>query len=397
MKILHTGDVHFDNPPQLLAEVVTCTDYLLGAAQTEAPDLIVVAGDTFNDTVELGSPASLAAMDFIQRCALIAPTLVIRGTSTHDAEGSVNALAKLRGRYPIFVTDRLCQVAFTGSGFIEVDGIIPASCRAIISCLPSVSKAVVASACKSQEESNRDTTDLLRDVLQGWGAVNSKASCRGAPAILVGHLTVTGSRLPTGQQMVGRELELTVGDLRLAGAKLVCLGHIHKAQSWGEVFYCGSITRLNHGEANDEKGFFVHDVLGESLSSKFVETPARVMKTYRPAAIPTVEDVADVQPGEFIRLVYEISEDNLARVDEKAIIQAALAKGAADVKIEKVIVPKNTMRAEGISTLRSIREKLDRWAELNGVSFNGTTDAKIAVLESGEDPRGYFAMYREAS
>ena len=65
MKIFHTGDLHFDNLPQLLAEIVKCTDYLIKIADTEQPDLIAVAGDTFHDSVELGLLLDAAAYDLL--------------------------------------------------------------------------------------------------------------------------------------------------------------------------------------------------------------------------------------------------------------------------------------------------------------------------------------------
>ncbi len=379
MKIIHTGDVHFDNPPQLLAEIIKCTDHLINTARIEQPDMIIVAGDTFHDSVELGSPASLAAMEFIESCADIAPTLIIRGTTTHDAEGSVNALGKIRAKNSVFVTDKLCQVAFTEEGFEPLESISGKPVKALISCLPAVTKAtIMAGGNLSVEDTKHETIDLLRDVLCGWGHVNSEAQ---VPTILVGHFTVTGSVTPTGQVMVGRDLELSVGDLRLAKADLVCLGHIHKMQSWGEIFYCGSVTRLNHGEANDEKGFFIHQFINKSLSSSFIETPARVMKTRRPTTVPTVDDVGDVEPGEYVRLIFEISDDDIPKLDEQAIIKAALAKGAADVKIEKVIIPKSTVRAEGISRLGSVQEKLKKWAELSSVLLTDDIFNKLAELE----------------
>jgi exonuclease SbcD len=378
MKIIHTGDLHFDNPPQLLAEIVKCTDYLAKAARIEQPDMIVISGDTFHESVELGSPAALAAMDFIRNCGEIAPTLIIRGTTTHDAPGCVEALGKLKATHPIYTTDRPCQIALTAHGFEEIETVIPPQATAVISCLPSVTKANILAAGGNIAGSTTATTDLLREMLKMWGQVNEPAS---VPTILVGHLTVTGSVTPTGQVMVGRDIELSTADLRLAKASLVCLGHIHKEQSWGEIFYCGSITRLNHGEANDPKGFYIHELPGNSLSSCFIETPARTMRTRRPAALPTLADVADVQPGEYVRLVYEINDDQIGMVDEQAIIKTCLDAGAADVKIEKLIIPKNTARAEGISRLTGTKEKLCKWAELSGVTLTPGIFDKLAELE----------------
>ncbi|MCX5810756.1 MAG: metallophosphoesterase [Proteobacteria bacterium] len=407
MKILHTGDLHFDNPPQLLAEIVKCSNHLIGVAIGEQPDLIAVAGDTFHDSVELGSPASLAAMKFIQQCADIAPVVVVRGTTTHDAEGSVNALAKLKGKNSIFVTDKPEQVYLLDSGQFVTNLATYDKPVALLSLLPSVTKANVVNGNgngnQSTQRSNEQTADLLRDILVAWGEVNqsirlSRGSTSGIPAIMVGHLTVTGSVLPTGHQMIGKELELTVGDLRLAGANLVCLGHIHKSQSWREISYCGSITRLNYGDAGDHKGFYIHELSKQELTSRFIETPARVMRVVKPMNdIPSTDDLGDIAAGDCVKLSFEISEEDLAKVNEEAIRQAALAKGAAEIKIEKIVVPKITVRAEGISRLKNAEDKLRKWAELTGVEVNENMLKKLSDLETINDPADYAKQYTEAT
>ncbi|MDO9529665.1 MAG: metallophosphoesterase [Syntrophales bacterium] len=407
MKILHTGDLHFDNPPQLLAEIVKCSNHLISVAIGEQPDLIAVAGDTFHDSVELGSPASLTAMKFIQQCADIAPVVVIRGTTTHDAEGSVNALAKLKGKNSIFVTDRPEQVYLLDSGQFVTNLATYDKPVALLSLLPSVTKANVVNGNgngnQSTQRSNEQTADLLRDILVAWGEVNqsirlSRGSTSGIPAIMVGHFTVTGSVLPTGHQMIGKELELTVGDLRLAGANLVCLGHIHKSQSWGEISYCGSITRLNYGDAGDHKGFYIHELSKQELASRFIETPARVMRVVKPMNdIPSTDDLGDIAAGDCVKLTFEISEEDLSKVNEEAIRQAALAKGAAEIKIEKIIIPKNTVRAEGISRLKNAEDKLRKWAELTGVEVNENMLKKLSDLETINDPADYAKQYTEAT
>jgi exonuclease SbcD len=205
----------------------------------------------------------------------------------------------------------------------------------------------------------------------------------GVPTILVGHLTVTGSQTSTGQVMTGRDLELTTGDLKLAGCDAYLLGHIHKQQSWDTIYYCGSITRLNHGET-EAKGFYIHDIHDGVVESRFYETPARTMRTKRTEGLPTIDTVADVQKGDLVRVVYEIAEEDLHKVDEEAIRSAALARGAADVKIQKTIVPKIRVRAEGISRSATLEEKLMRWAETTGAEITREIVEKLALLETNE-------------
>jgi exonuclease SbcD len=391
MKIMHTADIHKKNQPHVLADIIKCCDFFIARAIEEKPDLIAIAGDLFDEGVQLGSPASLAAIEFVYKCGNVAPTIVIRGTTSHDAEGSINALAKLRTAHPTYVTDRLEQIAVTNvygdrhMVRIEEDGIIAHGAVAIISTLPSINKAtLMANLSGSVTDTSRETIDLVRDVLQGWGVINEQARALGVPTILIGHGTVTGSQLSTGQTMAGKDLEYTTGDLHLAKCDLYCLGHIHKRQEWGNIFYSGSITRLNYGEA-EEKGFYIHEITDGTLSSRFVETPARSMRTKRPEGLPGVEVVEDVQQGDLVRIVYEVAEADIGKVDEQAIIDAAMAKGAAEVKIEKQIIPTVRVRAEGISRLGSLEEKLLKWAETTGQGITAEMSEKLSVLEETED------------
>ena len=403
MNIFHTADIH-DKNATVLADIVKCCEFFVAQAFIEKPDLIIIAGDLFDEGVQLGSPASPAAIDFVYKCGNVAPTLLIRGTTSHDAEGSINALEKLKTAYPIYVTDRLEQVGLTASGFLaqvslyrpgqEGEGIQGLAdgggdLLAVISCLPSINKAnLMAALSGSVTDTSREAIDLVRDVLQGWGVINKKARDYGIPTILIGHGTVTGSQLSTGQTMAGKDLEYTTGDLHLAGCDLYCLGHIHKRQSWGNVFYSGSITRLNYGEA-EEKGFYIHELSGDGnpVISRFVETPARSMRTKRPEGLPGVEVVDDVQQGDLVRVVYEVAEADVGKVDEQAIIDAAMAKGAAEVKIEKQIIPTVRVRAEGISRLGSLEAKLLKWGETTGQGITAEISEKLTMLEGFEDPQ----------
>lgn len=384
MKIIHTADLHFCNKPALLADIQTCCAFMLTAVVPENPDLIVVAGDLFDEGVQLGSPASLAAIDFVYRCGSIAPVVIVRGTSTHDAEGSISALDKLRTAYPVYVADRLEQVAWSQEfGFIQVAMLGAIKPTAILSLLPSVTKAgLMALSTGSVSDTSRDVGDLMRDVFHGWGVVNDQARAAGIPTILVGHGTVTGSQLSTGQTMTGRDLEYTTGDLQLAGADLYCLGHIHKAQNWGNIFYSGSITRLNYGET-EAKGFYIHDT---ESGSQFYPTPARSMITIRTDSLPTPEILRDVQPGDSLRICYTVNEEDIAKVDEEELRAAAIAKGAADVKIEKRIIPIVRVRAEGISREHSREAKLMKWAETTGTAIGREIVEKLRMLEAMEEP-----------
>jgi len=380
MVILHFGDIHFRN--DLLAEIVKCVEFVAMIVEsTIRPDVIVIAGDVFDERQTYDSPAFLAADRYIRRLSRAAPVLILKGTPSHDGQ-----TLKFFENERVYVSEVPEQVFLTPGGFIRANGTVPGDAKALFSCMPTVSKTSVAAICKGgPSETTFTTIELMRDVLRGWGEVNKKVGA-GIPTVLVGHLSVTGATLSTGQQMVGREIELGVGDLRTAQADLVCLGHVHKAQNWGEIYYSGSITRLNFGEA-EEKGFWVYRFdfsKGRKVVSEFIKTPSREMVTLDCDALPSSDALPLVPEGACVRLRYRVSEEDVHKVDEKALREKLSVMGAAEITIEKTVAPRQRVRAEGISGLVSLEEKLRKWAEISGVDISEGVFRKLAMLETDE-------------
>jgi len=382
MKILHTGDVHFRG--DMLGEIVKCTGFLLKKAQEISPDVVIIAGDLFDERQTYDVPTFIQALDFVHRLSEVAPVLIVKGTPSHDGR----TLEFLRNKR-VYVSERPEQVVLTGEGAFErlpLGETLQSDIRAVFSCLPSVSKAGVLSVLddKDLNGSTMDTIELMRDVITGWKKTNDTARIMGIPTAMVSHLSVTGAMLSTGQQMVGREVELGVGDLRMSGASLVCLGHIHKVQHWGEIFYCGSITRLNFGE-EEEKGFWLHTFEQDTLeSSEFIETPARVMVTVNldnPTADSSDLSFLGVPEGAFVRVRYEVTEEEVHSVDEEALRDALVASGAVAIKVEKTVRPHERVRAEGISKISSFDEKLRKWIETTGTDVSSGVFEKLKTIE----------------
>lgn len=380
MMILHLGDIHFRN--DLLEEIDKCVEFVVKTAEsTIRPYVIVIAGDVFDERQTYDSPAFLAADRYIRRISRAAPVLIVKGTPSHDGQ-----TLKFFENERVYVSEMPEQVFLTPRGFIRSNGIVPEDAKALFSCMPSISKTSIAAISKGGlTETTFNTVELMRDVLRGWGEVNTRVGTD-FPTVLVGHLSVTGATLSTGQQMVGREIELGVGDLRTAQADLVCLGHIHRVQNWGEVYYSGSITRQNFGEA-EEKGFWVHRFdfsKGRKVVSEFIKTPAREMVTLDCDALPSSDALPLVAEGASVRLRYRVSEEDVHKVDEKALREKLSAMGAAEITIEKTVTPRQRVRAEGISALVSLEEKLKKWAEISGIDISDGILKKLASLETDD-------------
>jgi len=393
MIFIHFGDVHLHNGP-LLTEIIKCCFFIRDRIKEVAPDLVIIPGDLFdllrdNDNLRIGSPATIFAMDFVKDLADIAPVLIVGGTLSHDATNSITVLSKLNSKYPVHTATTPQQIALTGDKFIPLAGNTvdmltqwrPEEVTAVISCLPSITKAGISQFGVSTSDGNRTTEELVRDILQMWGITNEMVNDLGIPTILAGHLTVKGSVTSTGQKMIGRELEFGVADLKLAACGVNCLNHIHKAQQINSnIFYSGSVTRLDHGET-EEKGFYIHEFPGDkTVVSTFVKAPARVMKTVTADGLPGVSLLDGVEQDDIIRIKYTVREDQISSIDEQALRQAALDKGAKEVQIDKEVIPIQRVRAEGISQLNSVEEKFLKWGEVTGQEITESLKAKQALL-----------------
>ncbi len=385
MKILHCGDIHFRN--DLVDEISKCADFMVDTAKKENVNLSIIAGDLFNERHTYDSEAFMYAVSFIKKLSEVSPVYVLKGTNSHDGT-SIKFLETLNTGHPVYVAEEIGYTMFlTDFKTVDYEKLITGLKKgvyasAIILSIPPVSKAnLLAHGDNGMEESRLDTIEALRNVLQMFGMIVEEARYADIPVILVGHLTVTGSTLSTGQQMVGRDIELGAGDLRMAFADLVCLGHIHKVQSWGEIFYSGSLTRLNFGE-EEAKGFWIHELSGNNLtSSRFIETPARKMITVDLDNESTETELANIPEGACVRIKYQTTEDKVHTFDELSLKENLLNAGASEIKIEKTVIPVERVRAEGVSKLNSVEEKLRKWAETTGIEITGSVIEKMHLLE----------------
>ena len=389
MKILHCADLHFDDEPGRLENTIQCCNKITETAQNDIPDLIAIAGDIYERGLILGSPGTLAAIDFVCRCGDIAPVVIVSGTPTHDTSNSTEIFKKLRTKYPIYSTGIPRQVYLTKNEplrFIELNGDMDKTEEAslFLSCVPSVTKAwLMTAGIHSLANTGIEYAELLRDLFQAWGVLNEQANDRGIPTALVGHGTVKGSRLSTGQRATDPDAEFGIADLKLTKAALICLGHVHMPQQiHANAFYSGSVTRANYGETED-KGFYIHTISGPNVTSRFVETPARTMKTIVPVeGIPDISLLDGVNPGDYVKIVYSIRQEEASKVDDAALRRLAYEKGATEVKIDKTVIPITNTRSEGISRLKSLTEKLKRWGELNGQPITEGLLAKLEMLQT---------------
>lgn len=378
MKILHSGDWHFQNDPTALEEVVRVTDYLAMVAKKEQPDVIVLAGDTVDEIhsrIRLDSEAARAVIKAVTAMGDIAPVVIVRGTLSHD-RNSPYIFESLRTRFPVVVASEPMQVMLTSwegnAGHKEYGFSLLGQPQyigkfeAVFTLLPSLDKSwMAANFGGGIREGNASWRESLHDLLAGFGLINEGFDC---PRILVTHGMLTGAQFSSGQEAIGEDMEFGVDTLRAAKADFVALGHVHRMQTFGsDIAYCGSPGRMNFGEPEEKGALLVEVERGTAPVMRFIPTPARRF-VFAEAAFEDVPAelarvVADCRDAH-VRFRYSIPEEQRHAVSREALEAAILESGAAKVKIECQIIPIVRSRAAGISAVPSLVAKLQKWGEV---------------------------------
>jgi len=286
MKILHTADWHIGNfaGPEAAGQnlrfldVCNCISALIEKAKEETPDIAIIAGDIFHQAKvwsDRGLKENRKIVEYLRDLDSICPVVVMRGTPNHDSEEQFNALrTALDGNNSINIITEPCVRTFiTASGDPIQIAFIPGFDRGYYRAKhPGLSK----------EEENEVFTEAIANLILGL-----KAQCEsGIPSVLVGHYTIAGANMESGQTAFMSQFEPIVytDALKAADFDLVCFGHIHRPQqieNCKNTFYSGAVSALNFNDEGQERGFYIHEISGAEVDSTFHELPSRGFKTIR--------------------------------------------------------------------------------------------------------------------
>ena len=374
IRIGHFSDLHYS--AKNLDEADRCFSFAVDEAIRRGIDVAVLSGDATDHALEMHNPAVERLERQVARLADHCPVLMLQGTFSHEPPGTLATFALLRGRWPIKVVQRICQIALLDDGsWSESDGwrfdAVPAA-RAVFTCVPTVNKANVAAAVGAADAAIAHGQELAA-LLAGYAPINDAARQALVPTIAVSHGTVSGCVTEHGVPMAGFDHEFTTGSLFSAGVQAFLLGHIHRHQRWEDngrlVAYAGSIGRFHHGEIGD-KGFLLWDVGASLARCELVPTPARRTVDLVFEGVPDLAQIeaavqAQAIEGAHVRVRWTVADEDRHQVDREAIRRAL--GGAADIQLEGRVVPIVRSRAAGISKSASLADKVRAWCQVAGV------------------------------
>lgn len=267
MRLLHFADLHLGieqygtvdsetGLPSRLLDVLKTLDQMVDHALDGGVDLAVFCGDAYRTR----DPSQTQQRELAKRIKRLSdaglPVFMLVGN--HDLPNSPGRANTLEIFHTLGV--RNVHVA-SQPGIHRVEtrkGLIQ------IAALPWLRR----SGLLSREESRGMTIDQMVQRLEAvlTSTISAMASSldRSLPAILAAHVSVSAAKTGSEKSMtLGREPVLLPGSLALPSFDYVALGHVHRAQvvyRTPPAAYSGSLERVDFGEADDDKGFYIVDI-----------------------------------------------------------------------------------------------------------------------------------------
>lgn len=382
MLIALVADSHYDERSRF-AECIRLHNWIAEDAKARGVTLTLHAGDLYE---RKSTPLERqAAAAWVQQMAALGPFVIGRGN--HDAVDDLPLLEKLETTHPVFVYERagLCEHLALSHGIaIAVLG-WPQRAH--------LHAALEAAGVKdaSHEMVENAAGEALRAVLRGLGDKLAQWDC---PKILLAHAMVRGSKVSTGQPLVGCDFEIGLEDLALARADAYLLGHIHYGQAWkigdAPCIYPGSPRRKDFGEI-EPKGYTLIDVDEHGIiACEFVEVPATPMihveTNWTGETFDGGWEQLDTIEGAEVRFRYHVTSDQRdAAAGAAAVAREWLLKRAVVVKVEEVVETTTRSRTPEVAAAVTLADKLQCLWRARGFDPGERREALLAKLSTVEE------------
>ena len=344
MRILHFADLHIgvENYGRIdpttgfstrLMDFLAALDEVVEYSITEKVDLVLLAGDTYKNR----DPSQTQQRELAKRLSKISeagiPIFLLVGN--HDLPHGAGKATSL----DIFDTLRVPNI-YIGDELKTFTILTPSGLLQIVS-VPWPKRSQLL----TREETRRMSIEEVNERIQYLFSTGIKLAAKqldpNIPAILTGHLTVSGAKLGSERSMImGQDHFLMPSDIHLPEFDYIALGHIHRHQILRNnplMVYAGSLQRVDFGEESDEKGFCVIDLdsdfkQGKRLTSftfhqvkarDFVTIDVKIEKTNQD---PNEEVIRVISRHNIIdaivRVRIHLDAEHSTQIDENAIRQA---------------------------------------------------------------------------
>ena len=394
MKIIHFSDLHIgytryskgidletglDNR---IVDFLNTFDELVNYALKENIDLVIFAGDAYKDR----NPSQTHQKEFAKRLLKLTkaniPVALVVGN--HDMPGNKGRATAL-DIFPTMNVDNITVIdklqlyeLKTKSGIqIQILGMPWIRKGSLISRLSNIKKDITI------EDLNKQIIQTLDNSLEKEISKINKS----IPCIFSGHLTVMEAKTSTETLMsIGADYMFPAQFFARPEFEYVALGHVHKDQVLIEsppVIYSGSLERVDFGEKNDIKGFYVIEIEPKKsqgnrlVSYKKVPVSARNFREYIinipketefPVNIIEEELKSNDIKDSIARITIESTREHYESINDPKI-QSILSNAKYLVSTELKLISEKKINdlqiTENLGIIDSFEKYLENFKEIN--------------------------------
>lgn len=317
MKIIHFADLHLgvENygkiDPEIglstrLLDFLSAFDQLVDYSLDNKADLALFCGDAYKTR----EPSQTQQREFAKRINRLAtngiPVFLLTGN--HDMPNAIGRATAME------IFDTLAVKNVHVANRPDVHTINTASGKLQIVSLPWLRRSALLNRDEMRNLTLAEITQKLQETLTNVISNLVDTLDPELPAILAAHVWVTGSRVGSESMMsIGQEHTLLLSNVALPAFDYVALGHIHKQQVLNEnppVVYSGSLERVDFGEENDEKGFYVIDI-EPGKENREVSYNFHPVKARRFLTVNVALDADDISPNNTLVNAIKAQQDNI--------------------------------------------------------------------------------------
>ena len=401
MKIIHFADLHLgvetyghidaeSGLSSRLDDFLKSFDSMVDYAVNQKADLVLFCGDAYKSR----DPSQTQQREFARRIKRLSecgiPVFLLVGN--HDLPNASGRATTTE----IFDTLGISNVTVAGKPGIY--RIATPSGDIQVVALPWLKRSSVVGKEDSKNldfrQLNQKMQEILSDILDKLSAELDPA----VPALLSAHVWVQGARIGSEDTMsIGAEHMLLISAVAKPAFDYVALGHIHRHQVLHEkppVVYSGSLERLDFGDEDDEKGFYVVEIEGEGRkrNTAFEFRGVAGRRFLRIKADITPDDLdptatilklletarAEIE-GNIVRLEITLPQECEGRIDETAIRKAA--ENAYNFGVNKRVTRQSRPRL-GDTSVESLSpaEALETFIKLKSEDYSKATAARLTEL-----------------
>jgi DNA repair protein SbcD/Mre11 len=268
MRILHFADLHlgvesYGRPDPAtglstrLLDFLRVFDEIVDYAINNDVDLVLFCGDAYKGR----EPTPTQQREFARRINRLASggIAVFLLIGNHDLPNAVGKATATE------IFDTLAIKNVYVSGRPEVLRIETRHGPVQVASLPWPRRSALLS---KEDARGLDLDQVKQKIEEGLTRIVNNHAAKidpALPAVLAAHIWVTGCYTGSEKMItIGQDHALTPGNLANPAFDYVALGHIHKQQVMHQsppIVYAGSPERLDFSEENDDKGFYIVDIM----------------------------------------------------------------------------------------------------------------------------------------